>query len=87
MAATRRVTACLEVYGCEWEESDHTNCGEHPQKHSLWDVLKNEGGYEEFFLGEINQDPLENAFGVFKFYASQNKTPTSFELVNGNTHY
>jgi hypothetical protein len=52
----------------------------------LWDILKNEGGYDEFFLGEINQDPLENAFGLFKFFASLYRTPTSFEIVNGMMH-
>jgi hypothetical protein len=31
----------------------------------------------------INQDPLENSFGVFKFFASLYSTPTSFELLNG----
>jgi hypothetical protein len=52
----------------------------------VWDILKNEGGYEEFFLGEMNQDPLENAFGLFKFFASLYRTPTSFEIVNGIIH-
>lgn len=49
----------------------------------IWETLRDEGGYQEFFLGEVNQDPLENGFGVFKFFASLMSTPTNVEIVTG----
>jgi len=49
----------------------------------LWPILK-KVGFDKFFVGEASQDPLENFFGLVKYFASFHDTPTPEAFVSGN---
>lgn len=49
---------------------------------TLWAELE-VAGFDKLYLGLCNQDPLENAFGVIKLFASKHKTPIPPSFLSG----
>ncbi|KAJ8915411.1 hypothetical protein NQ315_008300, partial [Exocentrus adspersus] len=51
---------------------------------SLWNQLKNIDSFTFLFLRNLNQDPVENLFGVIRQHGVCNNNPTSPNKLNSN---
>lgn len=48
---------------------------------SLWEDVKNDENVEQIFTRRLNQDPLENFFGLLRNSCGNNRQPTSEQFV------